>query len=164
MQASSRSDEAPVNELTFNESKRVASGLSAARNWKKLKGVDLRATQGPDLPPHRLPHQDFFPQLLPWRHCPDSLTIFLFLDQSVTYPRCRPITWTLIRRIGGLGYQVIILSWVIEWGDIPQDDWGIVFSINKSRQLLLIVPPPRRRCRLTRSGVILGSYEDGDSS
>jgi len=57
MQASSRSDEAPVNEPTFNESKRVASGLSAARNWKKLKGVDLRATLGPDPPPHRLPHQ-----------------------------------------------------------------------------------------------------------
>ena len=40
MQASSRSDEAPVNELTFNESERVASGLPAARNWRKLKGVN----------------------------------------------------------------------------------------------------------------------------
>jgi len=69
-----------------------------------------------------------------------------------------------IRRIGGLEYEVIILSWDIEWGDIPQDDWGIVFSINNSRQQLLIVPPPCRRRHLTRSGVILGSYEDGDSS
>ena len=32
MQASSRSDEAPVNELTFNESELVASGSPAARN------------------------------------------------------------------------------------------------------------------------------------
>ena len=38
MQASSRSDEAPVNELTFNESERVASGLSAARNWRAERG------------------------------------------------------------------------------------------------------------------------------
>ena len=60
MQASSRSDEAPVNELTFNESKQVASGLSAACNWKKLKGVDLRATRGLDPPPHHLPHQEIF--------------------------------------------------------------------------------------------------------
>jgi hypothetical protein len=60
MQASSRSDEAPVNELTFNEGERVASGLPAARNWRKLKGVELCSTRGPDPPLHSLPHQENF--------------------------------------------------------------------------------------------------------
>jgi hypothetical protein len=52
------------------------------------------------------------------------------------------------------------------FGDISQEDWGIVIlifigDIDDSCQLLLIVPLPRRRRRLTRSGVILGCYEDG---
>ena len=101
---------------------------------------------------------------MPRRRCPASLTLFLFCDQSVTYPRRRPSIRTIIRRIEALEYEVIILSRDFEWGDIPQDDWGIVVSIDNSRQLLLIVPLPRRRRRLTCSGVILGSYEDGDSS
>ncbi len=37
-------------------------------------------------------------------------------------------------------------------------------DIDDSHQLLLIVPLPRRRRRLTRSGVILGAYKDGDIS
>jgi hypothetical protein len=98
---------------------------------------------------------------MPRHRCPDFLTLFLFRNQSVTYPRRRPSIRTLIRRIEALGYEVIILPRDIEWGGIPQEYWGIVVSINDSRQLLLIEPLPRRRCRLTRSGVILGSYEDG---
>ena len=58
--AYSRSDEAPVNELTFNEGERVASGLPAACNWRKLKDVELCSTRGPDPPPHSLPHQENF--------------------------------------------------------------------------------------------------------
>jgi hypothetical protein len=98
---------------------------------------------------------------MPRHRCPDFLTLFLFRNQSVTYPRRRPSIRTLIHRIEALGYKVIILPWDIEWGDIPQEYWGIVVLINDSRQLLLIEPLPRRRCRLTCSGVILGSYEDG---
>jgi len=64
-----------------------------------------------------------------------------------------------------LGYNVFSIPWDIGWGEIPQDDWTFVFTIflgniEDSRQLLLIVPLPRRCRRLTRSGVILGSYED----
>ena len=73
----------------------------------------------------------------------------------------------LIRRIEALGYEVFCIPRDIGWGDIPQEDWGCVFTIflgdiDDSRQLLLIVPLPCRRCRLTRSGVILRSYDDGD--
>jgi hypothetical protein len=165
MQASSRSDEAPVNELTFNESERVASGLPAARNWRKLKGVELCSTRGPDPPPHSLPHQEnFFPPSMPRRRCPAFLTLFLFRNQIVTYPRRWPSIRTLIHQIEALGYEVIILPRDIGWGDIPQEYWGIVILIDDSRQLLLIVPLPRRRRRLTRSGVILGCYKDGDIS
>ena len=98
---------------------------------------------------------------MPRRRCPAFLTLFLFRNQIVTYPRRRPSIRTLIHQIEALGYEVIILPRDIEWGDIPQEYWGIVVSINDSRQLLLIEPLPRRRCRLTCSGVILGSYEDG---
>ncbi len=95
------------------------------------------------------------------------LTLFLFRNQSVTYPRRRPSIRTLIRRIEALGYEVFCIPRDIGWGDIPQEDWGFVVTIflgdiDDSHQLLLIVPLPRRRRRLTRSGVILGSYEDGD--
>jgi len=58
--APSRSDEAPVNELTFTESERVASGCLPHVNWRKLKGVELCSTRGPDPPPHSLPHQENF--------------------------------------------------------------------------------------------------------
>ena len=103
------------------------------------------------------------------RRCPAFLTLFLFHNQSVTYPRRQPSIRTLIRRIEALGYEVFIIPRDIGWGVIPQEDWGIVISIfigdiDNSRQLLLIVPLPCRCRRLTRSGVILGCYEDGDIS
>ena len=101
---------------------------------------------------------------MPRRRCPAFRTLFLFRNQSVTYPRRRPSIRMLIRRITALGYEVFILPWDTGWGDIPQEDWGIVVSIDNSRQLLLIVPLPCRRRRLTRSGVILGCYEDRDIS
>ena len=74
----------------------------------------------------------------------------------------------LIHRIEALGYEVFSIPWDIGWG-VPQEDWGIVITIflgdiDDSRQLLLIIPLPCRRRWLTRSGVILGSYEDGDRS
>ena len=74
-----------------------------------------------------------------------------------------------IRRIEALGYEVFLtFPREIGWGEIPQEDWSIVVTIflgdiDDSRQLLLIVPLPRRRRRLTRSGAILGSY-DGEGS
>ena len=100
------------------------------------------------------------------RHCPAFLTLFLFCNQSVTYPRRRPSIQTLIRRIEALEYEVFTIPRDIGWGEIPQEDWGIVVTcfigdIDGSRQLLLILPLPRRSRRLTRSGVILGCYEDG---
>jgi hypothetical protein len=72
-------------------------------------------------------------------------------------------------RIEALGYEVFSIPRDIGWGDIPQEDWSIVVmiflgDIDDSHQLLLIVPLPRRRRRLTRSGVILGAYKDGDIS
>ena len=97
-------------------------------------------------------------------------TLYLFRGQHVTYPACRPSIRTLIRRIEALGYEVFItFPREIGCGEIPQEDWSIVVTvflgdIDDSRQLLLIVPLPRRRRRLTRSGAILGSYEDGGSS
>ncbi len=68
-----------------------------------------------------------------------------------------------------MGYEVFTIPREIGWGEIPQEDWSIVATIflgdiNDSRQLLLIVPLPRRRRRLTRSGAILGSYDDEGSS
>ncbi len=107
---------------------------------------------------------------MPRRRCPAFYTLFLFRTQSVTYPACRPSIRTLIRRIEALGYEVFItFPRVIGCGEIPQEDWSIVVmvflgDINDSRQLLLIVPLPRRRRRLTRSGAILGSYDDEGSS
>ena len=110
---------------------------------------------------------------MPRRRCPAFYTLFLFRNQSVTYPACRPSIRTLIRRIEALGYEVvIILPRVIGCGAIPQvveEDWSVVVSISlgdidDSRQLLLIVPLPRRRRRLTRSGAWLGSYDDEGSS
>ena len=107
---------------------------------------------------------------MPRLRCPAFYTLFLFCNQSVTYPACRLSLRTLIRRIEALGYEVFItFPRVIGCGEIPQEDWSIVVTvflgdIDDSRQLLLIVPLPRRRRRLTRSGAILGSYNDGDSS
>ena len=106
---------------------------------------------------------------MPQRCCPAFYTLFLFRNQSVTYPRRRPSIRTLIRRIEALGYEVFTIPRDFGWGDIPHEDWGIVVTIflgdiDDSRQLLLIVPLPRRRRRVTRSGVILGSYEDEGSS
>ena len=107
---------------------------------------------------------------MPRRHRSGFYTLFLFRNQSVTYPACRPSIRTLIRRIAALGYEVFLtFPREIGCGEIPQDDWSIVVTIflgdiDDSRQLLLIVPLPRRHCRLTRSGAILGSYEDGGLS
>jgi hypothetical protein len=106
---------------------------------------------------------------MPRRRCPAFFTLFLFRNQSVTYPACRPSIRTLIRRIEALGYEVFItFPNEIGWG-VPEEDWSIVVTvflgdIIDSRQLLLIVPLPRRRRRLTRSGAILGSYDDEGSS
>jgi hypothetical protein len=66
----------------------------------------------------------------------------------------------LVRRIEALGYGVVILPWDIEWVDIPQEYWGVAILIADSRQLFFIVPIPRRRCQLTRSGIFLCSYKD----
>jgi hypothetical protein len=109
---------------------------------------------------------------MPRRRCPAFYTLLLFRGQSVTYPACRPSIRTLIRRIEALGYEVFItFPRVTGCGEFPHEDedWSIVVQIFfgddiDSRQLLLIVPLPRRRRRLTRSGAILGSYEDGGSS
>ena len=99
---------------------------------------------------------------MPRLRCPAFYTLFLFRNQSVTYPACRTSLRTLIRRIEALGYEV-------GCGEIPQEDWSTVVTvflgdIDDSRQLLLIVPLPRRRRRLTRSGAILGSYDNEGSS
>ncbi len=107
---------------------------------------------------------------MPRRRSSAFYTLFLFRNQSITYPACRPSIRTLLRRIAALGYEVFtVFPREIGCGEIPQKDWSIVVSIflgdiDDSRQLLLIVPLPRRRCRLTRSGAILGSYNDGVSS
>ena len=90
---------------------------------------------------------------MPRHCCPDFLTLFLFHNQSVTSP---PLCW-----IEALGYEVIILPRDIEWGDIPQEYSGIVILIDCSHQLLLIEPLPCHCCRLMRSGIIRGSYDDG---
>ena len=102
---------------------------------------------------------------MPRRRRPAYFTLCLFRDQCVTYPARRPSIRTLIRRIEALGYEVFTFPRETEWSAIPQEDWSVVVgNINDSRQLFLIVPLPRRRRRLTRSGVILGSYEDEVSS
>ena len=106
---------------------------------------------------------------MPRRRCPAFHTLLLFRGQSVTYPACRPSIRTLIRRIEALGYEVFTIPRDFGWSEIPQEDWSIVVSIfrgdiDDSRQLLLIVPLPRRRRRLTRSGAILGSCDDEVSS
>jgi len=107
---------------------------------------------------------------MPRLRCPAFYTLFLFRNQSVTYPACRLSLRTLICRIAALGYKVCItFPRVIGCGEIPQEDWSTVVTvflgdIDDSRQLLLIVPLPRRRRRLTRSGAILGSYDDEGSS
>jgi hypothetical protein len=106
---------------------------------------------------------------MPRRRCSAFFTLFLFRNQSVTYPAGRPSLRTLIRRIEALGYEVFTIPREIGWGEIPQEDWSFVVTIflgdnDDSRQLLLIVPLPRRRRRLTRSGAILGSYDSGVSS
>ena len=107
---------------------------------------------------------------MPRRRWSAFYTLSLFRNQSVTYPACRPSIRTLICRIEALGYEVFtIFPREIGCGEIPQEDWSIVVSIfrgdiDDSRQLLLIVPLPRRRRRLTRSGAILGSCDDEVSS
>ena len=72
-------------------------------------------------------------------------TLFLFRNQSVTYPRRRPSIRLLIRRIEALGYKVFCLPQDIRWGDIPQEDWSIVVKIffgnsDDSRQLCSSYP------------------------
>jgi adenosyl cobinamide kinase/adenosyl cobinamide phosphate guanylyltransferase len=63
------------------------------------------------------------------RRCPAFLTLFLFRNQSVTYPRRQPSIRTLIRQIEALGYEVFIIPRDIGWGVIPQEDWGTVVLI-----------------------------------
>ena len=77
------------------------------------------------------------------------------------FPSCRPSIWTLIRRIEALGYEVVILPQDIEWVDIPQEYWEVTILMANRSHLLSIFPLPPRRCWLMRSGVFLGSYEDG---
>ena len=96
-----------------------------------------------------------------------ALTVSIAVQQSVH--QMLPCIRTLIRHIEALRYEVFTLSWDIGWIEIPQEDWSIVVTIflgdiNDSRQLLLIVPLPCRCRRLTRSGAILGSYNDKGSS
>ena len=98
---------------------------------------------------------------MPRRCSPDFLTLFQFRNQSITYPRRRPSIRMLIHRIEALGYEVIILPQDIEWGDIPQEYSAIVVLSDCSHQLLLIEPLPCHCCRLMRSGIIRGSYDDG---
>ena len=95
------------------------------------------------------------------------LTLHLFRNQSVNYPHHRPSIRTLLRRIEALGYEVFCIPRDIGFGGVPQEVWGCVVTIflgdsDDSRQLLFIVPLPCRHRRLTRSGVITGSYEDGN--
>ena len=99
----------------------------------------------------------------------DTTVHATFRNQSVTYPACRPSIPTLIRRIEALGYEVFTNPREIGWGEIPQEEWSIVVTIflgyiDDSRQMLLIVPLPRHRRRLTCSGAILGYYDDEGSS
>jgi hypothetical protein len=102
----------------------------------------------------------FFPTFMQRRHNPAfySPTLYLFRNQSVTYPSCRPSIRTLIRRIEALGYEVVILPRDIEWADIPQEYWGVQVTINNT--LLFVVPLPCQRHLLTRSGVFFGNYEE----
>ena len=102
---------------------------------------------------------------MPRRRRPAFVTLYLFRNQCVTYPRRRPSIRALIRRIEALGYEVSTLPPDFRWSEIPQEVFSIVVTIflgdiDDSRQLLLIVPLPRRRRRLTRSGALLGSYDD----
>jgi len=102
---------------------------------------------------------------MPRRRRPAFVTLHLFRNQCVTYPRRRPSIRALIRRIESLGYEVFTIPPDFRWSGIPQEFWSIVVTIflgdiDDSRQLLLIVPLPRRRRRLTRSGAFLGSYDD----
>jgi hypothetical protein len=87
-----------------------------------------------------------------------SPTLYLFRNQSVTYPSRRPSIRMLVRRIEALGYEVVILPQDIEWADIPQEYWAVQVTINDT--LLFVIPLPRQRCLLTRSGVFFGNYEE----
>jgi hypothetical protein len=87
-----------------------------------------------------------------------SPTLYLFRNQSITYPSRRPSIWTLVRRIEALGYEVVILPRDIEWADIPQEYWGVQVTMNNT--LLFVIPFPRRRCLLTHSGVFFGNYKE----
>ena len=102
---------------------------------------------------------------MPRRRRPAFTTLHLFRNQCVAYPRRRPSIRALIRRIEALGYEVSAIPPDFRWSEIPQEVFSIVVTIflgdiDDSRQLLLIVPLPRRRRRLTRSGALLGSYDD----
>jgi hypothetical protein len=102
----------------------------------------------------------FFPMFMPRRRNPAfySPTLYLFHNQSVTYPSRRLSIRTLVRRIEALGYEVVILPRDIEWADIPQEYWAVQVTINNT--LLFVVPLPRQRCLLTRSGVFFGNYKE----
>jgi hypothetical protein len=106
--APSRSDEAPVNELTFTESERVASGCLPHVNWRKLKGVELCSTRGPDPPPHSLPHQEnFFPPSVKSRGFmssvpPGSSLLRLPHGDIVFYPTGRPCLRLLLQQIAAI--------------------------------------------------------------
>jgi hypothetical protein len=97
---------------------------------------------------------------MPRRHNPAfySPTLYLFRNQSVTYPSRRLSIRTLVRRIEALGYEVVILPQDIEWADIPQEYWAVQVTINDT--LLFVVPLPHQRRLLTRSGVFFGNYKE----
>ncbi len=103
---------------------------------------------------------------MPRRCRPAFVTLHLFRNQIVTYPRRRPSIRTLIRRIESLGYEVFPIPPDFRWSGTPEEFWSIVATIflgdiDDSRQLLLIVPLPRRLCRLTRSGAFLAYDDEG---
>ena len=87
-----------------------------------------------------------------------SPTLYLFRNQSITYPSRRPSIRMLVRRIEALGFEVVILPRNIEWADIPQEYWGVQITIKDT--LLFVAPLPSRRCLLTRSGVFFGNYKE----
>ena len=90
--APTRSDEAPVNELTFTESERVASGCLPHAIGRNRRVFELCSTRGPDPPPHSRPHQEnFFPPSVRSRAFmsavpPGFSTLRLPLGNIVQYP------------------------------------------------------------------------------
>ena len=103
---------------------------------------------------------------MPRRRRPAFHTLHLFRNQCVSYPRRRPSIRALIRRIEALGYEVSTLPPDFRWSEVAQEYFSIVTTIflgdiDDSRQLLLIVPLPHRRRRLTRSGAFLAYDDEG---